>query len=589
MMDLRHKCKYIRPVNFEEIQKLTEGCKARSRDFDTELAKLSKARARLKTVQLESNLANIWREEHRALRKEEIEATILIQDPLYKWIFANSEIAELTEELDADRQRFETELLKPIWTLRNDLKTWVECKKKNVQIMDESSIKKIVENMHGALKQLNSDLESQEFANSDSCESQKAFHINLKEIGIPEDAWLWETPSAELLAELLADFIHLDGIFHSKLEDVRAEFNALLLQGNNHWDSDELDKVDYFWNMFQQHAATKCKNLATIFLARLFEHRSADELDSLMELCERTKQLRNRACDVKRSWIRAREQLGLRIKTSLLEATKRTEQRQLKREQQKAQQEICHLLKHQVNRWRQHKAEILELEEQEHVKRAEEEKVLRREREKKRAAERHVIKTKLAAYKSFKAAERTRQKENEELRLALMRETHEKQAKIESARLLAAEKTRLYVMQQQRKLNEAQVKAAVLQNEQRLDRIRQKVRPIVKSSRARIRAETKSWKIKFQQRQDGDETTSAVSEGPLSFERLPHIPNTFTDKQLLSDRRTRLAAVLSSAGLLNTDYSRALLNSLQSAYQPRRYDQNSDQMREILQSVQKED
>ncbi|CAH8452531.1 unnamed protein product [Dicrocoelium dendriticum] len=520
MMDLRHKCKYIRPVNFEEIQKLTEGCKARSRDFDTELAKLSKARARLKTVQLESNLANIWREEHRALRKEEIEATILIQDPLYKWIFANSEIAELTEELDADRQRFETELLKPIWTLRNDLKTWVECKKKNVQIMDESSIKKIVENMHGALKQLNSDLESQEFANSDSCESQKAFHINLKEIGIPEDAWLWETPSAELLAELLADFIHLDGIFHSKLEDVRAEFNALLLQGNNHWDSDELDKVDYFWNMFQQHAATKCKNLATIFLARLFEHRSADEL---------------------------------------------------------------------VNRWRQHKAEILELEEQEHVKRAEEEKVLRREREKKRAAERHVIKTKLAAYKSFKAAERTRQKENEELRLALMRETHEKQAKIESARLLAAEKTRLYVMQQQRKLNEAQVKAAVLQNEQRLDRIRQKVRPIVKSSRARIRAETKSWKIKFQQRQDGDETTSAVSEGPLSFERLPHIPNTFTDKQLLSDRRTRLAAVLSSAGLLNTDYSRALLNSLQSAYQPRRYDQNSDQMREILQSVQKED
>lgn len=58
--------------------------------------------------------------------------------------------------------------------------------------------------------------------------------------------------------------------------------------------------------------------------------------------------------------------------------------------------------------------------------------------------------------------------------------------------------------------------------------------------------------------------------------------NTFSDEQLYADRRTRLTTALHAAGVLDSNYARALLATI-SASQPTRKDNvTTDAMKEVF-------
>lgn len=64
----------------------------------------------------------------------------------------------------------------------------------------------------------------------------------------------------------------------------------------------------------------------------------------------REKQLRDRMYTVRRSWIKSRDDLSVRIRAVLLQAKEMAEQRRLEAEQQRTQNEICLILREQVNK-----------------------------------------------------------------------------------------------------------------------------------------------------------------------------------------------------------------------------------------------
>ena len=45
--------------------------------------------------------------------------------------------------------------------------------------------------------------------------------------GIPKEAWEWETHDESFRADLISEFVHLDGVFLNKIKVARSEYIAL--------------------------------------------------------------------------------------------------------------------------------------------------------------------------------------------------------------------------------------------------------------------------------------------------------------------------------------------------------------------------
>ncbi|KAF5398659.1 hypothetical protein PHET_07902 [Paragonimus heterotremus] len=582
-MDPRSRFRNLKPINYDALHELTERFKSKSKHIETKITALSEARQQIKNAQLLKNLAKIWHEECIRLRGEEHKANISIQDYSHKWILEVPTVLDSIETLERERQEFQGTLLKPVWTLRDDLKYWIARKKNGQPVADYKPVLKVVEDMHDAVGKLWDALKAEHISceHSDDDETnnpnETAFSFSQKSMGIPDEAWQWPTPNDEFLSDLLAEFIHVDVIFFNRLEYTRAEHDQIHAKVTDNWDTDDVNRIDYFWNVFRRRAGNNWRKLAFEFLSRLYANRSVAEIEFLLNCRMRENQLKDQATTIKRSWVKAREDLTIRIKASLLQAEELVAQKRLKKEQLRTQRELCLLLQDQVKRWREEKAELIELEEREQTKIREQEQALRSIQKAKHEAERQMTKTKVAAYKAVKTALQKRQQERETTRLAKLRDIHEKQARIDAARLLEAEKSRLYTVQQKRVLARERAELEAKQMHNHLEDIRKKVRPVVKSDPERIISETESWRIKLdERRKDKQHQCDDATEAPS---RLVSTLTTFSDTKLYTDRRTRLTAALHSAGLLDSNYARALLATVPSDRPTRKDNQTSDEMR----------
>ncbi|KAF6775167.1 hypothetical protein AHF37_05855 [Paragonimus kellicotti] len=582
-MDPRSKFRNLKPINYDALHELTECFKSKPRHIEAKITALSEARQRIKNAQLLKNLAKVWHEECIRLRGEERKANISIQDHLHKWILELPTIVDTVEMLEREEQEFQCTLLKPVWTLRDDLKSWIVRKKAGQPVADYKPVLKVVEDMNNAIDKLWNALKAEgvscEHTDSDELSnlSETAFSFSQKSMGIPDEAWQWPTPNDEFLAELLAEFIHVDVIFFNRLEYTRAEYDQVHAKIADNWDMEEVNRINYFWDVFRRGAGNNWRKLAFEFLGRICTNRSVAEIECLLNCRMRQDQLKDQATTIKRSWVKAREDLTIRIKASLIQAVELMAQKRLEKEQLRTQRELCLLLQDQVKRWREEKAELIELEEQEQMKIREQEQALRSIQKAKHDAERQMTKTKVAAYRAMKTALRNRQQERETTRLAKLRDLHEKQARIDAARLLEAEKSRLYTVQQKRVLAREHAELEAKQLHDHLEGIRKKVRPVVKSDPERIISDTESWRIKLsERRKDKQYQCDNAAEAPS---RLASTLTTFSDTKLYTDRRTRLTAALHSAGLLDSNYARALLATIPSDRPTRKDNQTSDEMK----------
>ncbi|KER26366.1 hypothetical protein T265_06351 [Opisthorchis viverrini] len=453
------------------------------------------------------------------------------------------------------------------------------------------------------------------------------FSLNPKEMGIPDEAWAWKAPNDEFRAELLSEYIQIEALFFNRLSVLREQAEAMLAASNeNEWSVTELELVDFFWDIFQRRAGANRKKMATHFLVTLLKHRSPTQLECLLEQRVREKQLKDHAMSIKRSWLKAREDLSIRIRASLIQACEAAEHSRMERQQHQMQRDLCSLLREQVSRWRKQRAEMIALEEEEQSKlreqaevvasekrakqaatrkatkqkvgwrkqRAEmialeeeeqsklreQAEVVASEKRAKQAATRKATKQKVAAYKAAKMASKAREMEKEANRLAILRDIHKKQARIDTDRLVQAEKQRLAELHSQRVLAKERVDQEASRRQSRLDCIAKKVRPVVKSDPERITSETRAWRIKLEQRRQEAELLAELEESIPS--RLITTLTTFSDAQLYADRRTRITAALHSAGLLDSDYARTLLSGVQPTVPPRKDSQTCEQLKQML-------
>ncbi|TGZ64442.1 hypothetical protein CRM22_006368 [Opisthorchis felineus] len=583
-MDPRVKYRNVKAVNCDEVQKMTEYFKNKSKAIEEKMMALSEAREQRKAADRAREITSIWKEECIQLRAEEREINGQIRCQCYGCILDGPETANLIRTLEEEEREFQQNLVKPLWTLRDDIKVWLTRKKDNQTIPDSSSVRKLIEDMHKSVAQLKSELAHEEKQYSEESEAPRndmnRFSMNPKDMGIPDEAWSWKAPNDEFRAELLSEYIQIDALFFNRLSVLREQAEALLAAGENEWSVTELELVDFFCDIFQRRAGAKRNRLATHFLAMLLEHRSPAQLECLLGQRVREKHLKDHAMSIKRSWLKAREDLSIRIRASLVQACEAAEHSRMEQQQHRMQRDLCSLLREQVSRWRKQRAEMIALEEQEQSKLREQEEAVASEKRAKQAARHKATKQKVAAYKAAKMAAKAREMEKEANRLAILRDIHEKQARIDTDRLVQAEKQRLAELHRQRVLAKERVDQEASRRQSRLDCIVKKVRPVVKSDPERITSETRAWRIKLEQRRQEAELLAELEESVPS--RLITSLTTFSDAQLYADRRTRLTAALHSAGLLDSDYARTLLSGVQPTVPPRKDNQTCEQLKQIL-------
>ncbi|KAF8560832.1 hypothetical protein P879_06903 [Paragonimus westermani] len=353
-MDPRSRVRNLKPLNYDALHELTEHFKSKSKHIEAKITALSEARQQMKNAQLLKSLAKIWHEEYIRLRGEERKANLSIQDPSHQWILKVPTIVDTVEMLEREEREFQNALLKPVWTLRDDLKYWIVRKKDGQPVAEYKPVLKVVGDMNDAVGKLWDALKTEEISckHSDSVEinspNELAFSVSQKNMGIPDEAWQWPTPNDEFLAELLAEFIHVDVLFFNRLEYARVEYEQVHARVTENWDTEEVNRIDYFWGVFRRRAGNNGRKLALEFLSRVCVNRSVAEIECLIGCRMRQNLLKDQATTIKRCWVKAREDLTIRIKASLLQAVELVAQKRLEKEQLRTQRELCLLLQEQV-------------------------------------------------------------------------------------------------------------------------------------------------------------------------------------------------------------------------------------------------
>ncbi|THD24943.1 Coiled-coil domain-containing protein [Fasciola hepatica] len=600
-MDPRYRFRHIKQINLEEVAKATEEFRLKSKDIEAKILALSEAREKIKNTQNMTHLVRIWKEERNFLRNEEQGASVSLRHPSHKWISDDKSIIKLSEMISQSEEDFQNVVIKPLQALREDLRIWLQASKNSHCVQPSEPVKRVINEMNQSLVQVEASLKEEEascqkelpklilFDEEDHNTEMKSFSasdeatdiIYPKEMGIPDEAWDWESPSEDFLTEMLAEFIKLDKLFFEKLEHFQNEYNVLKRSNDDKWTAKELEKIEYFSEVFKRHGGLNRKKLCIDFLGRIMENRKPSELERVLDKQLREKQLRERMHTIRRSWTKAREDLSVRIRAALLQATEMAEQKRLEAEQQRTQREICLILREQVRRWREEKAEMNELEEHERANKEAQEEATRSAERLKQEEERRATKAKVTAYKNMKVFLKQQEEQKEAVRLALLRDIHAKQARIDMARLLEVEKKRILEVQRRRILAKEGVELSRREREKRLESLREKVRPAVSKDHERAISETKSWRQRLgEHRQETQSEMDITISQPIGRHEAPL--NTFSDAQLYADRRTRLTAALHAAGVLDSNYARALLATISSTQPTRRDNVTSESMKEIF-------
>nr|CAH8824986.1 unnamed protein product [Trichobilharzia regenti] len=490
-----------------------------------------------------------------------------------------------------------------MYSKRKEIKEWNEIDMKDERLLKQNSVKEAIQNLSDCIQNLNNSLseesellsKSQEDGKDDLITNEykkKPFTCNIKDMGIPENAWDWQCSNSEYLSTMLSEFIMLDFEFYNQLEVIKKEYESLRLTDEQLWNSDELEMFEYIWDTYRRQILHQRRHYTLDFLSRLFADRNTKEITDLMDHCERVNQLKDRAVTINRVWKKSRDDLSIRIQATLLQISELSNEKRLKTEKYQSQKELCDFLKEQVQRWRKEKLEMSELEEKENAKLKAQQAEAESVKKAKEMAIRKIIKDKIAEHQSRKAAEKQEQAENEAARLKFLRDMHAKQSRIDMARLKEAQDLRLAEIKQKRLLSQLEKIKLSDERESRLEKLRKKVRPNVLPDPNRSMSDTESWRLKTEdhlhntetsiERQMSNSTATTTTTSNNISNRFESKLYTYTNAQLCADNRTRLTTALYNAGVLDTDYARMVLSSVTPNRQTRKDTITSKEFQEAL-------
>ncbi|VDP90393.1 unnamed protein product [Echinostoma caproni] len=311
----------------------------------------------------------IWKEEQHALNTEEHEARSQLKDPSYKWIYEEPSVKQLSDRIAEYEEEFQCIAIKPLRTLRDDLKHWIRNKKESLHIQPPGPIKSVITEMTTSLNRVQTSLRLEEgeclkdgcFDHSaeiqvrnnsgtlkSSGSSEDGDELCSREMGIPDEAWDWASPSAGFLTELLSEFIRLDAVYYERLEAAQGAYDEVRLSNEDNWTEEELRQIHYFSEVFKKHSSTNRRKLCILFLCLILKDRKPSEVERVLDRRLREKQLKDRVYTIRRSWIKARDDLSVRIRAALLQATEMAERKRLGLKHKCTQKEIRPVLRDQV-------------------------------------------------------------------------------------------------------------------------------------------------------------------------------------------------------------------------------------------------
>ncbi|VUZ51294.1 unnamed protein product [Hymenolepis diminuta] len=180
---------------------------------------------------------------------------------------------------------------------------------------------------------------------------------------------------------------------------------------------------------------------------------------------------------------------------------------------------------------------------------------------------RHKIKSKIQTRKETELRKKAEFETAERLRLEELRRSFDRQRRQDTRRLEKQAKTQIRELKiRQQEASEKATRQAEAR-EAHLEAIRAKVRPMVSSNPNRVLADTESWRSYLEATVETQKESKARNS--LNLSNLFEKPiTTFTNEQLLHDRRTRITTALFEAGLLNTNYARNILEQVPRSRQP---------------------
>ncbi|CAL8108167.1 unnamed protein product [Calicophoron daubneyi] len=550
-MDSRPKLHNIKYLDERRISEMTEIFRAKSKDIEAKINALSEAREQMKNAHILNQIMNVWREEAVRLRSEERDATASLNDPGFKWILEDPSVSKILDQIRNSAGEFEDIVLRPLWTMRKDLKNWIARKKDSFDVPSPDPIKHIISNIRNSVKDVQKSLFSEEFGlHTETNEMGSLFGVNhnpispdVKEMGVPEEAWDWSTPDEGFLMILLAEFIKLDAAFFNRLESIQSEYKSIQ-DSFVDLTQKELDLSDYLWDIFQRLPRSGRKKLVSECFSKLFVERNKEELQEILQRCEHGNLLKERAATLKRSWFAARNDLCTRIKSTLAQSLEFAERRRIQVEEQRSQIRMYDQLHEQVRRWREEKAELAELEEREELRGLVAEQEHQAVRKSKNKSRRPRTRRKIVTHKVMKPVLKDREAGNESAHLAMLREAHAKQAKADTVCLLEAERRRLLKV----KRNNQQVEEKMTS----LDGHMQDRPELFRQQPLGVRQEQHIPHLGDM----GDRSEEAYTG---EFKQ-----RTFPRDHLCADRRAQLISMLYSAGLFDSNYARALMGTVPS-------------------------
>lgn len=476
--------------------------------------------------------------------------------------------------LDSAFDAFKSDTADPVWNLRDDLRYWLSENREDLKLGDPEVIEKhteiretvnfvkaqqgdLLEKLSHEQRCLEQELDTEELRHM--CPPALDKHAAVNE-GIPAEAIELECPDITLKATVLQEFLIMDEKYIARLDDLmRRHAVALKMDDCGGWDPDD----HFTFVAVHDQYPREVPNRRTLLFDRLRRHlpkKTRSELSDHEDWWMDYKYLKERNKGVHNDWARDRRELMTKVKLTFQEATLTHQLEELRSENHQRQRELCQSLYNKVREWHEKKMEAMALEaelETQQRKHMEERMQAEAEEEKKR---RQKEKEKIREFQAEKQLQYQKQEKELQRRLESLKQELAEHAAYDQERI------KFRYEQLQEKLEEKQKEQEKkeqeeIEKEERLEALREQVRPIAARDPARTFGETQAFRAHHL---ENDEHEYISIQKPL-FD-----VHSFTSTQITRDPRVKLEQRLREAGLHKSEYARSLIAQAPPPHPPRK-------------------
>ena len=563
---------HYKEVNYDQLRAVAAERKLKGHVALIKVKKLQHLSKQGKAQNLIKQHKLVWHKEFLRLntqrKKFQAEIDTLIRQnteaETYSHIF--QEIEDFDTSLGSTFLDFKRATSDPIWALRDDLQYWLfehssEVKAGGLE-KEHSRVLETVKNVKAQQDDILSKLHNeqkmleQELLLGDLSEYCRNTEKNISH-GIPLEAFELECPDMDMKSSVLQEFIMLDDKYMEKLDELEDSHASALSTKTGTWNEDE----HFLFQTILEQYTYDIKSRWTLIIDRLkrqFPDKARAEFIAHDEWYTNYIYYHSRRKALLHDWQRDRGELLNKTKALFAEMCIAHELATTKRERQQKQHEICQMLCEKVKEWREYKLEMMNIQsEMEEGKR--EEYIEKQKRREEKEHERRVVEKKqISEYLEKVAAKRKSEEEKNKKRLEDIQQILAEQAVYDKERVAYR-----YEMQQEILRNKEKLKEEAAQKnkekEERLEALRQKVRPNIETDPARVISETQSWK----------ERLKSEEEPEVYLKRPLFQVNSYTNAQITADPRIRVEQELRKAGLLESKYAREVMSQVKPLQVPR--------------------